>query len=231
MFKQFISRPIWSLLLFFIITIAIWVSGKFYSPSIVDAKPYQGGQVELNENGNLVIAEGLVTDSGNSRQGMRFLTIKGQKGEFGTTFFPSLGKLAFIPRVGDYVVVTGLLGKYQNKSQVSPLSSRSIKLEESSNTFPSVTIDQLSNYMGQNVWINNVTVRSVKQFNSKQGAKMLRFEIVDNNERSIDGIFFESDWDDNIYQLLRSKDTIRILAKISEFQNKLSLNGKNVKRV
>ena len=52
---------------------------------------------------------------------------------------------------------------------------------------------------------------------------MLRFEIVDNNERSIDGIFFESDWDDNIYQLLRGKDTIKILAKVSEFQNKLSL--------
>ena len=89
MFKQFISRPIWSLLLFFVITIAIWVGGKFYSPSIVDAKPYQGGQVELSENGNLVIAEGLVTHSGNSRQGIRFLTIKGQQGEFGTTFFPS----------------------------------------------------------------------------------------------------------------------------------------------
>jgi hypothetical protein len=230
MFKQFISRPVWSLLLFFIITIAIWVSGKFYSPSIVDAKPYQGGQVELSENGNLVIAEGLVTDSGNSRQGMRFLTIKGQKGEFGTTFFPSLGKLAFIPRVGDYVVITGLLGKYQNKPQISPLSSRSISLKESSNTFPSVTIDQLSNYMGQNVWIDDVTVMSVKQFNSKQGMKMLRFEIADAKGQSVDGVFFESDWDDNTYQILSSKNTVRILAKVSEFQNKLSLNGKNIEQ-
>ena len=161
---------------------------------------------------------------------MKFLTIKGQNGEFGTTFFPSLGKLPFIPRVGDYVVITGLAGKYQNKSQVSPLSSRSIKLKESSNTFPFVTIDQLSNYMGQNVWIDNVTVRSVKQFNSKQGAKMLRFEIVDSNGRSINGIFFESDWDDDIYKLLRGKDTIKILAKVSEFQNKLSLNGKNIRK-
>ncbi|OIP68415.1 MAG: hypothetical protein AUK48_15910 [Oscillatoriales cyanobacterium CG2_30_44_21] len=231
MFKQFISRPIWSLVLFFIITTAIWIGGKFYSPSVVNAKSYQGGQVELSENGDLVIAEGLVTDSGNSRQGMKFVTIKGQSGEFGATFFPSLGKLPFVPRVGDYVVVTGLLGKYQNKSQVSPLSSRSIKLEESSNTFPSVTIDQLSNYMNQTVWIDNVTVRSVKQFISKQGSKMLRFEIIDSSGRSINGIFFESDWDDDIYQLLRGKDPIRILAKVSEFQNKLSLNGKNVKRV
>jgi RecG-like helicase len=230
MFKQFISRPIGALLLFFIITIAIWVGGKFYSPSLIDAKPYQGEQIELNENGNLVIAEGLVTHSGNSRQGMRFLTVKGHQGEFGTTFFPSLGKLQFTPKIGDYVVVTGLLGKYQNKPQISPLSSRSISLKESSNTFPSVTIDQLSNYMGQNVWIDDVTVLSVKQFNSKQGMKMLRFEIADAKGQSVDGVFFESDWDDNTYQILSSKNTVKVLAKVSEFQNKLSLNGKNIKQ-
>ena len=230
MFKQFVSRPVWSLLLFFIITITIWVSGKFYSPSIVDAKPYQGGQVELSENGNLVVAEGLVTHSGNSRQGMRFLTIKGQKGEFGITFFPSLGKLPFTPRIGDYIVITGLLGKYQNKPQISPLSSRSISLKESSNAFPSVTIDQLSSYMDQTVWIENVNVISVKQFISKKGKKMLRFEIADAKGQSVQGIFFEGDWDDNTYQILSSKNTVRILAKVSEFQNKLSLNGKNIEQ-
>jgi hypothetical protein len=232
--KLFQAKIKYNLYFFFAITFIIWIFGKFYKLPFNEAEIYSGQPFSLSQQGQLVLAEGTVKRAGKSRQGITFLTIQGEQGEFSASFFPSLGKLPFNPRVGDSISVLGLLGSYQGKTQVSPLSSQAISLnnqsnQQNNNSFPLVSIDQLSDYMDQIVIIQNVRVISVEKFKSRKGAEMLRFKLLDPyNRDSISGIFFEGDWDENIYQLMNKKENINVLAKVTLFRDSLSLNAKNV---
>ncbi|MBE9195575.1 OB-fold nucleic acid binding domain-containing protein [Synechocystis sp. LEGE 06083] len=232
--KLFQAKTKYNLYFFLAITFIIWICGKFYRLPFDEAETYTGQTFSLSQQGKLVLAEGTVKRAGKNRQGITFLTIQGEQGEFGASFFPSLGKLPFNPRVGDYISVLGLLGSYQGKPQISPLSSQAISLKDQSNyqtnnNFPLLLISELSDYIDQIVIVQNVRVISVEKFKSREGKQMLRFKLIDSNNReSIDGVFFEGDWDEEMYQLMNEEKTINILAKVTRFRGNLSLNAKNV---
>ena len=224
---------------FLIATFAIWVAGKFYSPPLSTALSYSGEQVTVSSIGKFVSAEGIVTNSRRSQQGIRFLTIEGKEGQFGVSFFPSLGKLSFIPRKGDFIRVAGLLDTYKQKPQISPLSTKTITLIseadrtqelENINPYRTVAFNQVEDYMGQTVWIKNLKGVSVEKFTSRKGYRMLRFNVSDNQENLVQGIFAEGNWDKQTYQLLASRQPIKMLAKVGTFRGKTSLIGKQIKR-
>lgn len=224
---------------FLLATFTIWFTGKFYSPPLSTASNYSGEQVTISSVGKLVNAKGVVINSWRSKQGMRFLTIKGQEGKFGVSFFPSLGKLPFVPREGDLIEVTGLLDTYQQKPQISPLSTKTTTFIsevdrtqelESINPYQTVAFNRLEDYMGQTVWIEDIRGIFVEKFTSRKGYKMLRFKVSDNQENLVQGIFAEGNWDKQTYQLLASRQPITILAKVGTFRGDISLIGKQIKR-
>lgn len=224
---------------FLLATLVIWLSGKFYFPPLSTASKYNGEQVTISSVGKLVSAKGVVTNSWRSKQGMRFLTVKGQEGQFDVSFFPSLGKLPFVPREGDLVKVTGLLDTYKQKPQISPLSTKTITLIseadrtqelENINPYRTVAFDQVEDYMGQTVWIKNLKGVSVEKFTSRKGYRMLRFNVSDNQENLVQGIFAEGNWDKQTYQLLASRQPITMLAEVGTFRGDISLIGKQIKR-
>ena len=224
---------------FLIATFTIWFTGKFYSPPLSTALNYNGEQVVVSSVGKLVSAEGVVLNSWRSKQGMRFLTVKGQEGQFGVSFFPSLGKLPFVPREGDLVKVTGLLDTYKQRPQISPLSTKTITLIseadrtqelESINPYQIVALNRLEDYMGQTVWIENIEGVFVEKFTSRKGYRMLRFNVSDDRENLIQGIFAEGNWDKQTYQLLASRQPITMLAEVGTFRGDISLIGKQIKR-
>lgn len=224
---------------FLLVTFTIWFAGKFYSPPLSTASNYSGEQVTVSSIGKFVSAEGIVTNSWRSKQGIRFLTVKGQEGQFGVSFFPSLGKLPFVPREGDLVKVTGLLDTYQQKPQISPLSTKTITLIseadrtqklESIDPYRTVAFDQLEDYMGQTVWIENIEGVFVEKFTSRKGYRMLRFNVSDNQANLVQGIFAEGNWDKQTYQLLASRQPITMLAEVGTFRGDISLIGKQIKR-
>ena len=233
------SHPKVLMLEFFLVTLTIWFAGKFYFPPISTASNYNGEQVYISSVGKLVSTEGVVVNSWRSKQGMRFLTIKGREGQFDVSFFPSLGKLPFVPREGDLIKVTGLLDTYKQKPQISPLSTKTITLIgevdrtqelKSINPYETVAFDQLEDYMGQTVWIKNIKGVSVEKLTSKKGYKMLRFQVSDNKENLVQGIFAEGNWDKQTYQLLASQQPIKMLAELSTFRGNISLIGRQIKK-
>lgn len=238
MMKAFTSHPKLPLVCFGIVVFALWIAGKLYSPPLSTASLYSGEPISPASIGQLVTAEGNVTKTWRNKQGMRFLTVKGQQGKFGVSFFPSLGKLPYIPREGDMIRVAGLLDTYKDKPQISPLSSQAVVLVENTNSqqsfsnsslYPTVNVSELSSYMGQTVWIQSIRATSAERFTSRKGSKMLRFEAVDSNGKSVQGIFFEGDWDDRTVEILSSQREFQILAKVGEFRGDVSLQAKQLK--
>ncbi len=239
MLKALSSQPKLLILGFFLAVFAIWFAGKFYSSPLYTASNYNGEQVTISSVGQLVSAEGIVVNSWRSKQGMRFLTIKGQEGQFGVSFFPSLGKLSFVPREGDLVKVTGLLDTYKQYPQISPLSTKTITLISESdktqeleiiNPYPTVKFNKLDNYMGQTVWIEDIRGIFVEKFTSRKGYKMLRFKVSNNDKNLVQGIFAEGNWDNQTYKLLASRKQIKMLAKVGTFSGDISLIAKQIKR-
>lgn len=235
--KKFVTQPQLPFVVFICITCVIFVFGKFYKPIVSQALIYSGESISSTSIGQLVTSEGIVIKSYRSKQGIQFLTLKGQNGEYGVSSFPSLGKLSFVPREGDLVKVTGLLDTYKNKPQISPLSSESItkisseksSLSDSLNPYPIIEINNLNEHMNETVWIKNIRTVSVEKFTSKKGYKMLRFQVQSFNGISVKGIFFEGDWDEETIDILSSSKSITMLATVSEFRGEISLNAKQVK--
>ena len=244
--KVYIALSIFCSLLF-----TIWLVGKSYSPDISNAADYHGEFFERSEKNQLVKAKGIVTKSWTNSQGMTFLKVKGTEGEFGVSFFPSLGNLPFIPREGDFISVIGILDRYKGKPQIYPLAASSVEQYkeepkvspltttsplvlqsqdpvQESLQFPSVTVGQLEDYLTQLVWLKNMRCLSIEKFTSKKGKKMLRFELFDPSNQSVKGIFFEGDWDESTYQKLRSQNQFNILVEVSTFQGEISLIGKRL---
>ncbi|MEE6161421.1 OB-fold nucleic acid binding domain-containing protein [Cylindrospermopsis raciborskii DSH] len=242
MLKNYITSPHLPLLLFVTLTGLIWGFGKTYKPVLSQAVVYSGESFSSDSVGTLVISRGLVKSSYRSSQGMHFLTLTGSAGEYRASFFPSLGKLPFSPKRGDTVEIVGLLSIYDNKSQVSPLSSQSItktsgtdseyssNFNSSPNSYPTVKVKELSDYMEKTVWIKSLRPVSSEEFTSRKGYKMLRFKLESDSGDSISGVFFEGDWNQETLNILSSNGSIDILAKVTEFQNEISLNAKQVKR-
>ncbi|QOV21836.1 OB-fold nucleic acid binding domain-containing protein [Anabaenopsis elenkinii] len=235
--KKFVTEPRYPLILFAGITFVIWIFGKFYQPILSEAQVYSGESISSNSIGQLVVSEGIVINSYRNKQGIQFLTLKSENGEYRVSFFPSLGKLSFVPRKGDLVRVTGLLNIYRKQPQISPLSYQSITKisDESSATtivspYPIIDITEVNKYMGQTVWINNLIPTSVEKFTSQKGYKMLRFQVTSSTGISVNGIFFEGNWDkETLDIMLSSQKRISMLATIGEFRGEVSLNGKQVR--
>ena len=241
MLKNYISSPYLPLFLFVTGTGLIWGFGKTYKPVLSQAVVYSGESFSYDSVGKLVISRGVVKSSYRSSQGMQFLTLTGSAGEYRASFFPSLGKLLFSPERGDRVEIVGLLSIYDKKSQVSPLSSGSItktsgtdsqyssNFNSSPNSYPTVQVKELSDYMEKTVWIKSLRPVSSREFTSRKGYKMLRFELKSDSGDYIKGVFFEGDWNQQTLDVLSSNGAIDILAKVTEFQNEISLNAKQVK--
>lgn len=236
-FKKFVTQPQLPFVVFICITCVIFVFGKFYKPIVSQAFIYSGESISSTSMGQLVTSEGTVIKSYRSKQGIQFLTLKGQNGEYGVSFFPSLGKLSFTPREGDLVKVVGLLDTYKNKTQISPLSSKSItkisseesSLSDSLNPYPIIETSQLSEHMNETVWIKNLRPVSVEKFTSKKGYKMLKFKAIGSGSISVQGVFFEGNWSDQTVDMLSSQKSISMLATITEFRGEVSLNVKQVR--
>lgn len=236
--KKIVTEPQYPFIIFVCATSIIWTVSKFHKPRLSEAFIYSGEPISSNSIGKLVVSEGIVIKSYRSKQGIQFLNLKGQKGEYTVSFFPSLGELSYVPDRGDLVKITGLLNIYKKQTQISPLSYQSItkiidkqsSISDNSNPYRIVDIKELGEYMGQTVWINNLYPKKVEKFTSKKGYKMLRFQANSSDGLSIEGVFFEGNWDKNTVDIMRSsKKRISILATVSEFNRKISLNAKRVK--
>lgn len=182
--------------------------------------------------GKLVIADGIVTDSWKSRQGLTIISVQGNEGAFDVSMFPSFGTISFSPRVGDYIKVTGLLNLYEGKAQINPLSAESIQkiiLDNNERVvFPVSTIESLSDYIEETVQLKEVTPVFVEKFTSRSGSKMLRFRIKNLSNNSVEGVFFANDWDENTYKVLKSGKPMNMIAKVTVFRGDVSLNGKTI---
>lgn len=225
-----IFQPTKILTVFFILTLILWVSGKFYKLPRNSATPYNGEKVNPSQVGNFVIAKGLVTSIYETRQGIKIISIKGNRGEYSISIFPSFGKISSRFYIGDIVEVAGLLNFYQNKSQINPLSSESIKLlKRESPPFPIVQIQDLGNYLERTVVLNRVEPISVDNFTSNSGKNMIRFRIQDSNLNYIEGVFYEGKWNREILEDLQRGSSIDLVAKVTIFRGYLSLLGEDVR--
>lgn len=208
----------------------IYFSNK-YKYINLEFQSFQGDFIERKDLGKLVYTEGTVKRVFQNKQNMFFLTIESEERDIGVSLFPSFGRLKYIPEKGDLIRVEGILEKYQDQFQISPLSKDSIHLIKAADKnpiflkkYPNVSISELKYYMGETVLIKNVQVVKSSSFISRKGNKILSFSITDGNEE-ISGIF---SWNNSSLKKLKEGHRITLLAEVSTYQGDISLLGESV---
>lgn len=172
--------------------------------------------------------EGHVKKMSTTWQGIVIIKMHEPEGDvfIDVPVFPSLGCLPVKPMRGETLLVTGNLGMYSGRPQLSPLSAAHVELV--ARPADPVSVAVASARIGATLLVGPVTVVAAEFFKSRTGQEHLRLALADTTGTTVAGIMYDGKQTECEVDLLLSGNPFLVMAKVGQFKGAPSLNVQRV---
>ncbi len=180
--------------------------------------------------------EGVVNDVGSLRSGLLIIKLYNAEEDVhvDAAVFPSVGCLPVKPVPGESVRITGNLGMYRGRPQITPLSALHVKVISSDDVAVSLSDAVSMERAGGTLRIGPLTATAVEPFTSRRGLKHVRLMFADpksgahGTRITAQGIMFQGDRTRCEVNLLGSGAPVMVVAKVDRYRGRPSLVVKRV---